>query len=121
MRWKEIVAGILVVAGLVGLPAAALAYQSHRDTRVVTIEMVQWEYRPSEIRVKKGEQVRLQLIAKDVVHGFQLDGITTLEVRPGKPQEVIIWAQDPGVYRFRCSMFCGLGHAAMVGQIVVEE
>lgn len=121
MRWKEIVAGILVAVGLVGLPAAALAYQHQRETRVVTIEMMQWEYRPAEIRVKKGEQVRLQLIAKDVVHGFQLDGIANVEVRPGKPQELIIWAQDPGVYRFRCSTFCGVGHAAMVGQIVVEE
>ena len=83
--------------------------------------MMQWEYRPAEIRVKKGEQLRLQLIAKDVVHGFQVDGIANVEVRPGKPEEVIIWAQDAGVYRFRCSMFCGLGHAAMVGQIVVEE
>ncbi len=121
MRWQEIVAGILVAACLIGLPAAALAYQNHRETRVVTLEMMQWEYRPAEIRVKKGEQLRLQLIAKDVVHGFQVDGIANVEVRPGKPEEVIIWAQDAGVYRFRCSMFCGLGHAAMVGQIVVEE
>lgn len=121
MRWKETVAGILVAVCLVGLPAAALAYQNHRETRVVTLEMMQWEYRPAEIRMKKGEELRLQLVARDVVHGFQLDGIATLEVRPGKPQEVIIRAEDVGVYRFRCSMFCGLGHAAMVGQIVVEE
>ena len=37
MRWQEIVAGILVAACLIGLPAAALAYQNHRERAVVTL------------------------------------------------------------------------------------
>lgn len=121
LRWREVTAGALVVLCLVGIPAAALAYESARRAQAITIELSQWQYSPSEIRLKKGQEVRLRLFAKDVVHGFQIANLADVTVQPGKVKELIIRAEEPGIYRFRCSMFCGLGHGAMSGQIVVEE
>ncbi len=81
----------------------------------------QWAFEPSEIRVKVGDRVRLNIRSVDVTHGIYLPdfGISaTLE--PGKTETLEFTATKPGSFEFACSVYCGEGHGSMRGRIIVE-
>ncbi|HEY3365554.1 MAG TPA: cupredoxin domain-containing protein [Symbiobacteriaceae bacterium] len=121
MRWKEIVAGLMVAGVLFGIPAAAIAYQNSYATQVIPVKLSQWKIEP-EIHVKAGTKTRLLLIATDVTHGFQIGRLINIKaIYPGHPQELIVTAVDPGTYEISCSNTCGVDHAKMLGKIVVEK
>ncbi len=74
-------AGCAVVGGLGGTLTAVEPVE-----RVVEIVAQQWGYEPHRIRVQSGDTLRIRLVARDVVHGFFLEGHDVeAEVRPGQP------------------------------------
>ena len=40
---------------------------------------------------------------------------------PNKTEIIKFTADKPGQFRFRCSVFCGLGHTGMKGELIVLE
>lgn len=100
-----------------------------------------YEFTPNEIHVKKGTRVQLKIRALDRTHGFRLalysEGAVgsgplglrfdqegsqdNWKVEKGQERLVEFVAERPGTYRFKCSVFCGLGHRGMKGALVVEE
>jgi cytochrome c oxidase subunit 2 len=81
-------------------------------------------FQPSRIRVPAGAQVRFRLRSSDptFVHSFLVAG-TPLEL------EMIGWSEFSeathtfdvaGEYQFVCYVYCGAGHASMLGTIIVE-
>jgi len=87
----------------------------------VAIHARSFEFDPSEIRVKQGQVVELQLVAAGRKHGFGLTafGIRT-EPPEGSPVTVRFVADRRGEFGFRCNVFCGLGHLGMRGRLIVE-
>ncbi|HEY3365182.1 MAG TPA: cupredoxin domain-containing protein [Symbiobacteriaceae bacterium] len=121
MRWQEVTAGLIAAAVVVGIPVAAIAYESAHAEKVIPVELRQWQVTP-EIHLKAGTQVHLLLTAMDVTHGFQIGNLINIpEIVPGHPREVIVTAVDPGTYEINCSNTCGVDHATMRGKIVVER
>ena len=92
-----------------------------QEPRTVTITAKRFQFTPSEVTLKRGETVRLELRSEDVVHGFFMRqlGIDT-EIQPGKTTEVVLTPQTAGRFTTICDHFCGSGHGNMKMTIVVE-
>jgi heme/copper-type cytochrome/quinol oxidase subunit 2 len=110
--------GALVVAAISLLPIQADAMDNEV---IVPIEASQYAYEPNVIEVSLGQRVVLELSSSDVVHGIYLDGYD-LEVitDPGQTARLSFIADQPGTFRFRCSVTCGPLHPFMIGQLKVE-
>ena len=110
------------------------------DASVKTIEISakKYEFMPSEIHVKVGEQVRLKVHSEDETHGVKLNlypegadkSVIGLKfdhpedngkVEKGVDQVLEFVAEKPGTYEFKCAKVCGMHHGKMKGELIVEE
>ncbi len=90
--------------------------------RVVQVRARQFEFEPEAIVVNEGEDVRLEVTSEDVMHGIGIEAYDiNEEVPPDETRTVEFRADEAGTYEFLCSVYCGPGHEAMRGQIVVLE
>ncbi len=105
----------VALGGFLPLPAEA------PQTREFTVSARQFSYSPERISVNKGDRVILRLQPKDVSHGLYVDGYDVeTHAAPKEEGTVEFVADDPGTYRFRCSLTCGVMHPFMVGEVAVE-
>ncbi len=89
--------------------------------RIVRIEAKRFAFVPNTIRVKKGDNVVLQIVAIDATHGFAAPDLGIDEtINQGQTVTVVLPTDRTGTFQFHCSVPCGPGHADMTGQIVVE-
>lgn len=107
---------LAIVVWLVPIPVSAKPV-----THEITLTADQFSFDPPVLKVNQGDRVRLTLHAADVVHGFYLDayGLKT-RVEPGISQQVEFVANQPGKFRYRCSVSCGSLHPFMIGELVVS-
>src|SRR5438477_8131814 len=117
----------VTVTALVGLAAGGMAAGRQAAVpagaeQVVRITAKRFEYTPSEITLKKGVPVILELTALDRDHGFKVPefGIRA-DLKPGEVARVRIVPDHTGRFEFRCDVFCGDGHEDMAGEIVVVD
>lgn len=90
-----------------------------KDSVMMTAE--RFRFVPDAIHVRKGTLVILRIKAIDATHGFQLGDFGIDEtIRENETKTVEFYASTKGVYGFRCSHFCGIGHLGMTGKLVVE-
>jgi cytochrome c oxidase subunit 2 len=81
-----------------------------------------WLYSPREITVPAGSTVTFYVTSKDVIHGFKIqDTNVNFMVIPGEVSKLSHTFEIPGEYLFICHEYCGAGHAAMFGKVIVEE
>ena len=74
-----------------------------------------------EITIPVGSVVDIYLTSADVVHGMHINGTTVnLMAIPGTVNYARYKFDKPGVYHVVCHEFCGVGHHAMQGKIVVR-
>src|SRR5512143_1350829 len=102
----------LIVVGCAGLHA------THPDNAEQVIRMTakKFEYDPSEITVKKGVPVVLEITSLDRHHGFQLREFgVRADIKPGEVTRVRIQPEKTGRFPFECDVFCGSGHEDMSG------
>ena len=92
------------------------------DEQVVRISASTFEFKPSQITVKKGVPVRLELTSQDRHHGFKLTQFNVrVDVKPGGVESVRFVPDKTGTFTFFCDVFCGDGHEDMAGVIQVIE
>ncbi len=88
--------------------------------RTIRIEASQFAYSPGTFQVNPGDTVTIELVSKDVVHGFYLDGYgISVTADPGQTARLTFTADKTGSFRFRCSMPCGALHPFMIGKLQV--
>jgi heme/copper-type cytochrome/quinol oxidase subunit 2 len=109
-----------VMAGLAvafaPLPVPSITPQE----RTFRIDARQFAYSPSELKVNAGDQVIIQLVSTDVVHGLYVDGYDiSVEADPGQTKTLTFIANKPGSFRFRCNVTCGAMHPFMIGKLTV--
>ncbi len=132
--------GVVVAAATLFLAAAALLLglrQPKPTERTITIEAHKYGYTPGVIKVNKGDRITVRLKAKDVTHGFFLEGHDLdAKARPEMPlfwvrrpstgedyqtvEEVHFVADKEGKFRYRCSVTCGYMHPFMQGELIVR-
>ncbi len=124
----------VVLTGVLGLTLwsmRAIAYTAPADTLVV--EVIGWQYwwevrypdqqvvTANEIHIPAGQPVTVRLTSVDVIHSFwvpELHG--KLDMTPGLTTQLILQADQPGIYRGQCAEFCGVQHAKMALLVIAE-
>ncbi|RZI43892.1 cytochrome c oxidase subunit II [Herbaspirillum sp. HC18] len=105
-------------AGGLGLLAPFLGAQP--EERVIKVIAKRFDYTPSEIHLKKGMPVTLELTSLDVVMGFNApDFGVRSDVLPGAVSRVRFTPDKVGRFVFQCDIFCGAGHEEMAGVMIV--
>lgn len=114
--------------------------QQAQNVQVIQMAAKKYEYSPSPVHVKRGTKVQLKITAIDRDHGFSIATVPEgadatapagLEFRSPQPKDnwklkegrettIEFLALRAGIYEFRCSVPCGLGHGRMKGQFVVD-
>jgi len=80
-----------------------------------------WLFNPREITIPKGSTITFYVTSKDVQHGFKLQRTNiNMQIIPGQVSSLTATFDKPGRYDFICTEYCGAGHAAMFGTLIVE-
>jgi len=116
----------LVVLTAVGMTAGwrrlATAAVPDGAEQVVRMTAKKFEYTPSQITLKKGVPVVLEITALDRDHGFKVPELgVRADLKSGQVTRVRIVPNRTGTFEFRCDVFCGSGHEDMSGEIVVVD
>ena len=122
-RRKRTLAGLVAAVACVaaGMATAASSPRQAGEPRVIEVIAKRYAFEPAEIQVTEGERVRLLVVSGDGLHGFEIKQFKiSKEIPRGKTPVVIEFtANAPGSFPILCSIFCGDGHEAMKGTLVV--
>jgi cytochrome c oxidase subunit 2 len=113
-----------VLLSVVAAPGSSPASSQPQGRRVIEITAERFEFWPSEIRLREGEEVEFHVRSEDTAHGFRIVGAGTNVTVPkrGKGAVVAVFrAGKAGRYTFECSRMCGAGHNFMRGELIVRE
>jgi cytochrome c oxidase subunit II len=113
------------VLGAVMLAAVSVSNSMAQALQPSTSEFeltaAKYDFTPNVIKVKQGDHVKLVITARDREHGFKLGAFHVDRRLPkGEAVTVEFTADQTGTFPFQCSVFCGLGHKKMTGQLIVE-
>jgi cytochrome c oxidase subunit II len=118
-QFKRIAPALLMLGLCTQGPMASLA---QTPTTTIDIHAHRFAFAPSEITIKAGETVKLQLFSDDVAHSLRVPGLRiNEEFSKGHPGEVIVTPNSVGDFRGECGRFCGSGHGSMLFTIHVKE
>ena len=74
------------------------------------------------LHVPAHRPVRVLLTSRDVIHSFYVPAFRIKkDVLPGRYTELWFEAVAAGHYQIFCAEMCGIGHSAMLGEVVVHE
>lgn len=111
------VCALLLFVGL----ALSGSGNAQTEERVVKITARKFTYEPSQIELKLGEPVVLELTSKDVLHGFNVPNLgLRADVEPGETTRVRLVPEKAGTFEFHCDNFCGIDHEDMSATIIVK-
>jgi len=116
-RW-----GILALLTLLILFLPIPGNAAEPAEKTFQIKASQFAYSPAILAVNPGDQVTIELLAADVVHGLSIDGYkleTTSD--PGQTARLTFVADQQGSFRFRCTVTCGNLHPFMIGKLQVGQ
>jgi cytochrome c oxidase subunit II len=90
--------------------------------REIDVVAERFAFEPARIEVTAGERVRLLVRSADGVHGIKIKRFRVNKEVPrgGKPVAIEFTASAAGTYEILCSEYCGDGHEAMTGTLVVQ-
>jgi cytochrome c oxidase subunit 2 len=72
------------------------------------------------LRIPAGRQVKLMLMARDVIHSFFVRELRVKQdLVPGMTIPMHFVADKPGTYEVPCTELCGLGHSQMRTRMIV--
>ena len=88
----------------------------------IDVSVKRFAYEPSEITLKKGEPVVIELTTRDVAHGLKFKELDlNSKFEKGKPGELAFTPTQTGDFVGHCSVFCGSGHGSMTLTLHVVE
>ncbi len=72
------------------------------------------------LHIPTGQPIQVTLISQDVFHSFSIPAFRVKrEAIPGRYTTVWFEATRTGTYHLFCTQYCGTGHSAMIGDVVV--
>jgi cytochrome c oxidase subunit 2 len=124
---KKIVTHALLAVASAGILLGFLSIRStaqdrRREEQIIHISASSFEFKPSEITVKKGVPVTLEIVSQDHHHGFRLSEFhLRADIQPGVTEKIRFVPDRSGKFNFLCDVFCGEGHEEMSGTLTVVE
>jgi cytochrome c oxidase subunit II len=113
---------VALALGSLAAGAAALGVRvaAQEPEQVVKILARRFTYTPSQITLKKGVPVVLELTTADVLMGFSLpDFNVRADIVPDQVARLRLVPDKAGTFEFLCDVFCGSGHETMNGTLTV--
>jgi cytochrome c oxidase subunit 2 len=108
---------LAVAAMLAPLPLPTPTAQA----RTIDVNARQFAFEPASLVVQRGDTVTIHFESLDAAHGLFIDGYDVdLHAEPGKRADVTFVADQPGKFKVRCSISCGVLHPFMIGELQVE-
>jgi cytochrome c oxidase subunit 2 len=75
----------------------------------------------NEIHLPLGRPAHLRLVADDVIHSLWIPNLAgKQDLIPGRPADLDLLPRRTGHFRAQCAEFCGLQHAHMALDVIVE-
>lgn len=99
-------------------------FHGRDDISPVYLGVMQWAYRPAELRLEAGVTYMFHMMSLDVTHGasIHLDtGSRMHRLPPGEIVTATLTFEEPGEYPVYCSYYCGQAHNKMGATIRVVE
>lgn len=88
---------------------------------VAVVQAFNWEFVPKEIRVPAGSEVTFRARSSQDYHGFAIiETPIIMSLAQNEVRERTHTFETPGEYLIVCSEYCGGGHVAMMGRVIVE-
>lgn len=115
----------------IGFPQYVSLQTPPRDAMDVYVQGKKWMWQfaypggPSStdvLRVPAGRAVRLLITSRDVIHSFFVPAFRLKQdALPGRYTQTWFRANAPGSHQIFCAEYCGVGHSAMLGEVVVMK
>ena len=87
----------------------------------VQVAAIMFAFVPAEIRVPPGRRIRFRMTSADVTHGFMIAGTNAnTMIVPGYISQFTTVFDTPADLLLVCHEFCGNGHHAMHGRVIVD-
>jgi cytochrome c oxidase subunit 2 len=78
-------------------------------------------FTPNQIEIPAGSTVTVVATSRDVIHGFKIVGTpVNMMLVPGQVSKMTVTFDEPGEYLIVCHEYCGGGHHAMFGKVIVK-
>jgi cytochrome c oxidase subunit 2 len=91
------------------------------DQYEVVVVAQAWAFNPPLIRVPAQAEVTFIATTTDIIHGFYIAGTrVNMMLIPGQVARNSYRFKEPGEHLLICHEYCGLGHHAMFGKVIVE-
>ena len=113
----------------IGFPLFVNLHSPPKDAMDVYVQGKKWMWKfaypggPSSLdvlRVPAGRPVRLLITSRDVIHSFFVPALRLKQdALPGRYTDAWFQADHQGTYQIFCAEYCGLGHSAMLAELVV--
>lgn len=115
---KTLPASVLILGSL-----ALSGFAAGSDTpKTVNVSAKRFAFEPSQITLKKGEPIVLELTTEDVAHGVKFKELNlSARIDKGKTAELAFTPTQTGDFVGHCSVFCGSGHGSMTLTLHVTE
>jgi cytochrome c oxidase subunit 2 len=76
----------------------------------------------NEIHIPVRTRVNVIATTGDVIHSFWVPRLNRkIDMIPGRRNRILLYADNPGLYRGQCAEFCGLQHAHMAMYVQAQE
>jgi cytochrome c oxidase subunit II len=103
--------------GSTSLTIQVIGHQWYWEVRYPGTEAVT----ANEIHLPAGTPVRIVARTADVIHSFWVPRLNRkIDMIPGRSNAIELDVPRTGTYRGQCSEFCGLGHAEMAFEVIVQ-
>jgi cytochrome c oxidase subunit II len=100
----------------------AVRGSSSDNAAEIKVVASKFSFSPNEITVKKGQQVKIELLSSDANHGLVIEGLgIRTEAHKGDTAEVKFVPEETGTFEGKCAHFCGKGHGSMKLTVHVVE
>jgi cytochrome c oxidase subunit 2 len=116
---------VVILALILGATASGSrtrqAKSGIEEIKAFDVTASQFQFEPLTITVVEGDRVRLRLRSADRTHGIGIKAfrVKTLIPKTGEIVTVEFVADRAGTFDIVCSEYCGAGHSAMKGRLVV--
>jgi cytochrome c oxidase subunit 2 len=104
--------------------ALVVAAAARDVDEIKTIDVVasRFKFDPATIAVVQGDRVRLRVRSADRAHGIGIKAFRLKALIPNAGETVTVEfvADRTGTFEISCSEYCGSGHAAMKGRLIVS-
>jgi cytochrome c oxidase subunit 2 len=75
----------------------------------------------NEIHIPVGRPVHIELVSDDVIHSLWIPNLAgKQDLIPGRPADLDLLPRRTGHFRAQCAEFCGLQHAHMALDVIVD-